>query len=44
MDDEIDRGLQGPGDGEIAHESILSLDPIFDAVGQPLIVDNDQKM
>jgi hypothetical protein len=44
VDDEIDRGLDGAGDAVFAHQPVIDLGPVFDAIGQPLVVDDDQQV
>lgn len=44
VDDEIDRGLERGGDAIFAHQPLIDPKPIFDAIGQPLVVDDDQEI
>ena len=44
MDDEVDRRLERLGDRQLAIEPLLGLRPIFDAIGQALVVDDDQEI
>src|SRR3546814_15462084 len=44
VDDKIDRGFDGSGDAVLAHQPVIDLGPVFDAVGEPLVIDHDQQI
>ena len=44
MDDEVYRRLDAAGDAIFADQPVIELRPIFDAVGQPLVADDDEQI
>jgi hypothetical protein len=44
VDDEVDRRAQRFGDRQFAVEPVLGGGPEFDAVGEPVVVDDDQQV
>jgi len=44
VDDEIDRGPDRSGNAVFAHQPLVEPGPVFDPVGEPLVVDHDQQV
>ncbi len=44
VNDEIDGCVERPCHAIFAHESVIELHPVFDPVGQPLVVDYDKQI
>lgn len=44
MEDEVNRGLERASDAIAANKPVIELRPIFYAIGQPLVVDDDQQI
>ena len=42
--DEVDRCLERTRDAVFAHQPVIELGPVFDPVGQPLVVDDDKQI
>jgi hypothetical protein len=44
VDDEVDGGSKRAGNSILAHQSVIKFGPVFDAVGEALVVDDNQQI